>query len=52
MGGNIGEEVQQLMLKVVELVASDGEEGVEKEAGRWGRDVVVEEGRWWGRYLL
>ena len=45
MGSNVGEEVQRLMLKVVELVASDGEEGVEEEAGGRGRDVVVEEGR-------
>src|SRR6266705_1610716 len=49
VGGDVGEEVQRLVLKVVELVASDGEEGVEEEAGRWGRDVVVEEGRRRGR---
>jgi len=33
VGGNVGEEVQRLVLKVVELVASDGEEGVVEEAG-------------------
>ncbi len=38
VGGNVGEEVQRLMLKVVKLIASDGEEGVEEEAGGWGRD--------------
>jgi len=52
VGGDVGEEVQRLMLKVVELVASDGEEGVEEEAGRWGGDIVVEEGRRRGRNLL
>ena len=52
MGGNIGEEVQQLVLKFMELVTSDGEEGVEEETGGWGWDVVVEEGRRWGRYLV
>jgi len=52
VGGDVGEEVQRLVLKVVELVASDGEEGVEEEAGRRGRGVVVEEGRRRGRYLL
>ena len=52
VGGDVGEEVQRLVLKVVELLASDGEEGAKEEAGRWGRDVVVEEGRRWGRYLL
>src|SRR6266581_7834824 len=52
VGGDVGEEVQRLVLKIVELVASDGEEGVEEEASRRGRDVVVEEGRRWGRYLL
>ena len=40
------------MLKLMELVASDGEEGVEEETGGWGRDVVVEERRRQGRYLL
>ena len=40
------------MLKLVELVASDGEEGVKEELGRWGRDVVVEERRRRGRHLL
>src|SRR5712691_1845919 len=52
VGGDVGEEVQRLVLKIVELVASDGEEGAEEEAGRRGGDVVVEEGRRWGRYLL
>ena len=46
------EEVQRLVLKVVELVTSDGEEGVVEEIGRWGQDVVVEEGRGRRRYLL
>src|SRR5712691_3833156 len=45
VGGDVGEEVQRLMLKVVELVASDSEEGAKEEAGRRGGDVVVEEGR-------
>jgi len=52
VGGDVGDEVQRLVLKVVELVASDGEEGVKEEAGRRGRDVMVEEGRRQGRYLL
>src|SRR6266704_410777 len=52
VGGDVGEEVQRLMLKIVELVTSDGEEGAEEEAGRWGGDVVVEEGRRRGQYLL
>src|SRR6266581_1026401 len=52
VGGDVGEEVQRLVLKVVELVASDGEEGAEEEAGRRGGDVVVEERRRRGRYLL
>src|SRR6266581_521562 len=52
VGGNVGEEVQRLVLNVVELLASNEEEGVEEEVGRRGRDVVVEEGRRWGRYLL
>jgi len=52
VGGNVGEEVQRLVLKLVELVASDGEEGVKEELGRWGRDVVVEERRRRGRHLL
>jgi len=45
MGGDVGEEVQRLVLKVVELVTSDGEEGVEEDTGRWGGDIVVEERR-------
>jgi len=36
----------------VELVTSDGEEGVEEETSRWGRDVVVKERRRRRRYLL
>ena len=52
MGGDVGEEIQRLVLKVVELVTSDGEEGAKEEAGGWGGDVVVEEGRRRGRYLL
>jgi len=46
------EEVQRAVLNFVELVASDGEEGVEEETGGWGWDVVVEERRRRGRYLL
>jgi len=46
------EKVQRLVLKVVELITSDGEEGVEDETSRWGRDVLVEEGRRRGRHLL
>ena len=45
VGGDVGEEVQRLVLKCVELVTSDGEEGVEEETSRWGRDVLVEERR-------
>jgi len=52
VGGNVGEKVQQPVLKLVELVASDGKEGVKEEAGRWGRDVLVEERRRRGRHLL
>ena len=52
MGSDVGEEVYRLMLKVVKLVASNSEEGVEEEAGGRGRDVVVEVGRRRGRYLL
>jgi len=52
VGGDVGEEVQRFVLKVVELVASDGEEGVEKEACRRGRDVVVEERRSRGENVL
>jgi len=33
------------VLKCVELIAGDGEEGVEEETCRWGRDVLVEERR-------
>jgi len=52
VGGDVGEEVQRCMLKCVELIASDGEERVEEETGGWGRDILVEERRRWGRYLL
>src|SRR6266704_3462105 len=52
VGGDVGEEVQRLVLKVVELVTSDGKERAEEEAGRRGGDVVVEERRRRGRYLL
>ena len=45
MGGDIGKEVQRLVLNFVELVTSDGEEGIEEEAGWWGRSIVVEERR-------
>ena len=41
VGGDIGEEVQRLVLKVVELIASDGEEGVKEDTSRWGGDIVV-----------
>jgi len=33
------------MLKVVELITSNSEEGIEEDTSRWGRDVVVEERR-------
>jgi len=33
------------MLKFAELITSDGEEGVKKDASRWGRDVMIEERR-------
>jgi len=49
VGGDVGKEVQQPMLNFVELSTSDGEEGFEEEACRWGRDVVVEEWRGRGR---
>src|SRR6266581_196489 len=52
VGGDVGEEVQRLVLKVVELAASNEEEGVEEEAGGRGGGVVVEERRRRGRYLL
>jgi len=45
VGGDIGEEVQRFVLKVVEFVACDDEEGVEEEACWQSRDIVVEE---WG----
>jgi len=51
VGSDIGEEVQRFMLKFVELVASNSEEGVEEETGGWGRDILVEERRRRGRYL-
>ena len=41
MGRDIREKVQRFMLKVMELVASDGEEGIEEEAYRRDRDIVV-----------
>jgi len=31
------------VLKVMELVTSNSEEGIEEEACRWGGDIVVEE---------
>ena len=37
MGSDVVEEVQRLVLNVVELVASDGEEGVEEETGGLSR---------------
>jgi len=52
VGGDVSEEVQRLVLKIMELIASDGEEGVENETGWWGGDILVEEGRRWRRYLL
>jgi len=52
VGGDVGEEVQRFVLKVVELVASDGEEGVEEDTSRWGGDVVVEERRRRGECVL
>src|SRR6266581_945081 len=36
----------------MELVMSNSEEGVEEEARRWGRDVVVEERRGWRENFL
>jgi len=52
MGGDVSEEVQRSVLNFVELGASNSEEGVEKEASRWGRDVMVEERRGWGKNIL
>jgi len=52
VGGDIGKEVQRLVLKVVELITSDGEEGVEEETGGWGGDVLVEERRWRREYVF
>ena len=52
MGSNIGEEVQQFVLKVMELIASDGKEGIEEDTGRWGGDVRVEERRRRREYVL
>ena len=40
------------MLNSMELVMSNSEEGVEEEARRWGRDVVVEERRGWRENFL
>jgi len=40
------------MLKVMELVTSDGEEGIEEDTSWWGRDVVVEERRRRREYVL
>jgi len=45
VGGDVGEEVQQFVLKVVEFATCDDKEGIEEEACWWSRDVVVEE---WG----
>src|SRR5712691_72098 len=42
VGGDVGKEIQRLVLKIVELLASNGEEGAEDEAGRRGGGVVVE----------
>jgi len=33
------------VLKFLKLVASDSEEGIEEDTGRWGRDVMVEKRR-------
>jgi len=52
VGSNISEEVQRFMLKVMELVTSDSEEGIEEEACQWGRNVVVEERRCQGENVL
>jgi len=52
VGGDVGEEVQRLVLNFVELATSDGEEGFEEEAGRWSGDVVVEEWRCRGENIL
>jgi len=40
------------MLNVVELVMSDGEEGVEEEAGRWSGDILVKKRRGRGENVL
>ena len=40
------------MLNVVELITSNSEEGIEEEACRWGRDIVVEERRGQGENVL
>jgi len=40
------------VLEVVELTMSDGEEGVKKDTGRWGRDVVIEKRRRRREYVL
>ena len=45
MGSDVGEKVQRLVLKFVELVMSDSEEGIKEETGGQGGDVVVEERR-------
>jgi len=52
VGGNVGEEVQRFVLKVVELVVSDGKEGVKEETCRWSRDVMVEKWRSQGENIL
>jgi len=52
VGGDIGEEVQRLVLKVVEFAACDDEEGVKKEACWRSRDIVVEEWGSWGENVL
>jgi len=40
------------VLKIVELVASDSEEGIKEDTSRWGRDIVVEERRRRREYVL
>ena len=52
VGGDVGEEVQRFMLKVVEFVAHNDEEGVEEEACWRRRGVVVEEWRSRGENVL
>src|SRR6266581_220293 len=42
VGGDVGEEIQRLVVEVVGLVAGAGEERAKEERGGRGGDVVVE----------